>query len=89
MDGQTSPPPVITISSVVERDAVNVAVSDNGPGIDAKIAANLFTPFTSSKRTGMGVGLSICKRIIEAHGGKIWVAPTEQGATFHFTLPRC
>jgi two-component system sensor kinase FixL len=89
MDGQTSPPPVITISSVAERDAVNIAVSDNGPGIDAKIAANLFTAFTSSKKTGMGIGLSICKRIIEAHGGKIWVAPTEQGTTFHFTLPRC
>jgi two-component system sensor kinase FixL len=66
-----------------------VRVADTGPGIDPEIAAQLFQPFVTTKRTGMGVGLSISRTIVEAHGGTIWVEPTVGGgATFRFTLPR-
>jgi two-component system sensor kinase FixL len=65
-----------------------VSVADTGPGISPKVADLLFQPFITTKRTGMGVGLSISRTIIEAHGGKIWVEPNEGGgAVFRFTLP--
>jgi two-component system sensor kinase FixL len=65
------------------------SVSDTGGGIDPAIAAQLFQPFVTSKRTGMGVGLSISRTIVEAHGGRIWVEPNSGcGSTFRFTVPR-
>lgn len=68
--------------------AVAIEVSDTGPGISDDIAAQLFKPFITTKPGGMGVGLSISKRIVEAHGGKISVTKNENGgATFRFTLP--
>lgn len=70
-------------------DLVTVDVSDTGTGIAPDIAAQLFQPFVTTKRDGMGVGLSICRTIIEAHGGQIWVEPNPAGgAIFHFTLRR-
>jgi len=71
-----------------EDDMALVSVADTGPGISEKIAYQLFQPFVTTKRTGMGVGLSISRTIIEAHGGKIWVeANPGGGAVFRFTLP--
>jgi len=68
-------------------DTVELTVCDTGPGLPEEIAKNLFAPFQTTKPAGMGLGLSICRSIIEAHGGKIWVTPTEGGGvTFHFTL---
>ena len=68
-------------------DDALVSVSDTGPGIAPEIADSLFSPFMTTKRNGMGVGLSISRTIIEAHGGRLWVEPTEGGgATFKFTL---
>jgi PAS domain S-box-containing protein len=66
-----------------------LSVSDNGPGISADVAGRLFESFVSTKGVkGMGIGLSICRTIVENHGGKIWVDPDSgTGATFHFTLP--
>lgn len=66
-----------------------VTVSDTGGGIDAATMSRLFTAFFSTKPTGMGMGLSICRSIIEAHGGAIWATPNaERGVSFHFVLPR-
>ena len=63
-------------------------VADTGPGIAKEVSANLFEPFTTSKLHGMGMGLSISKRLIEAHGGSIWAeSPSSGGAAFHFELP--
>jgi two-component system sensor kinase FixL len=68
-------------------DMVTISVTDTGPGIRPDIAAKLFQPFLSSKDQGMGVGLSISRTIIEAHGGRIWAEPTPEGGTvFFFTL---
>lgn len=68
-------------------DLAQVTVSDTGPGISPEVAEQLFQPFVTTKRHGMGVGLSISRTIVEAHGGRIWVETTPGGgATFHFTL---
>ena len=67
---------------------VRVIVADSGPGLAPEIVAQLFQPFMTTKPAGMGLGLSICRTIIEAHGGKIWTEPSPLGGiAFHFTLP--
>jgi len=67
---------------------VEARVSDTGPGISKEIASMVFQPFVTTKAQGMGVGLSICRTIIEAHGGRIWVDGNPGGGTiFHLTLP--
>ena len=69
-------------------DLVEVTVSDNGPGVDEEMVDTLFNPFQTNKGTGMGMGLSISRSIIEAHGGKLWVAKVpSNGAVFGFSLP--
>jgi two-component system sensor kinase FixL len=69
-------------------DLIEVSVTDSGPGIAPEVAANLFKPFLTTKSHGMGVGLSICRSIVEAHGGEIWVSDAAGGgAVFSFTLP--
>jgi len=75
-------------SSLSEAGAITVAVQDSGPGFSEDKAAHLFDAFYTTKSDGMGIGLSICRTIIEAHGGRISATATEgQGATFSFTLP--
>jgi two-component system sensor kinase FixL len=65
-----------------------VSVSDTGSGIDESVRARLFEPFMTTKPDGMGVGLSICKTIVEAHSGQIWAENNDsEGATFAFSLP--
>jgi len=78
----------LRVSSKAQGGMVQVIVEDTGSGIDEGVAAKLFQPFITSKQSGMGVGLSICRTIIEAHGGKIWCEAIRSGGTaFHFTLP--
>ena len=79
----------LTISAVRrESGFIEVIVSDSGPGLAPEIADNLFAPFHSTKATGMGVGLSISRTIVEAHEGRIWADPSPYGGmSFHFTLP--
>lgn len=68
---------------------VQLSIADTGPGVEPEIAAQLFTAFVSSKSEGMGLGLSICRTIVEANGGRIWYEPGKDGgALFHFTLVR-
>jgi PAS domain S-box-containing protein len=70
-------------------DEVVVAVQDLGSGIDPEIEDKLFSPFLTTKPNGMGMGLSICRSIIEAHGGRVWASHNSgPGTTFHFKLPR-
>jgi two-component system sensor kinase FixL len=71
----------------VGDDMVEVSVTDTGPGVSPEVADQLFQPFITTKQQGMGVGLSISRTIIEAHGGRIWVeANPAGGAVFRFTL---
>jgi PAS domain S-box-containing protein len=71
-----------------EAGYVLVAVRDSGPGLDPKRVDHLFESFYTTKASGMGMGLPICRSIIEAHGGRLWACKNEpQGAVFQFTLP--
>jgi C4-dicarboxylate-specific signal transduction histidine kinase len=76
-------------ASVVAADrCCDVTVSDDGPGIPPEEISRIFDPFVTSKSEGIGIGLSISRAIIEAHGGKLWAENQERGgATFHFTVP--
>jgi two-component system sensor kinase FixL len=79
---------ILAISTSVEGGLVQVSVRDEGPGIAPEIAGKLFQPFVTTKKKGMGIGLTICQSIIEAHGGRIWAeAAQPRGAAFHFRLP--
>jgi two-component system sensor kinase FixL len=70
-----------------DEDMLEVSVADIGPGIAPEIANQLFQPFITTKREGMGVGLSISRTIVDAHGGRIWAEPNPGGGTvFRFTL---
>ena len=81
---------VLSVSTAgADNGMVEVRVDDSGPGISPEIADRLFLPFVTTKPQGMGVGLSICRTIIEAHGGRLWVEPSPSGgASFRFTLRR-
>jgi C4-dicarboxylate-specific signal transduction histidine kinase len=69
------------------NNTVEVEVVDRGRGIDPQLETNLFTPFFSTKSHGMGMGLHICRSIVEAHGGHVWVSRNPgHGVTFHFSL---
>ena len=71
-----------------EPNGVLVAVKDSGPGLTSANLEQLFAPFYTTKPDGLGMGLSICRSIIEAHGGRLWVtANLPRGAIFHFTVP--
>jgi signal transduction histidine kinase len=71
-----------------EPNDVVIAVKDSGPGLDPESLERLFDPFYTTKAGGLGMGLSICRSIIEAHGSRLWVtANLPRGAIFHFTVP--
>jgi two-component system sensor kinase FixL len=89
MDAMESAPTRELVISIAPYDGSHVCVSvaDSGSGIAREISDQLFQPFVTTKRQGMGVGLSISRTIIESHGGRIWAEPNPTGGTiFHFTL---
>jgi signal transduction histidine kinase len=88
MQAVTDRPRELVLRSHQDAHQVLVSVKDCGVGISSKNADRLFNAFFTTKSSGMGMGLSICRSIIEAHGGRLWAEPNlPQGATFHFTLP--
>jgi PAS domain S-box-containing protein len=75
-------------TSEAEQGAVLVAVSDSGPGLPQAYPERIFDAFYTTKPSGLGMGLSICRSIVEAHGGRLWAAPNQpRGAVFYMLLP--
>jgi signal transduction histidine kinase len=78
----------LLISTEQDQTGVLVAVRDSGPGIDPMHLERIFEAFYTTKSGGVGMGLSICRSIIDAQGGKLWAEANEpRGALFQFTLP--
>jgi signal transduction histidine kinase len=76
------------VKCISEGDSVAVSVQDSGSGIDPKNVERIFDPFFTTKTNGMGIGLAICRTIIEAHGGSISASPAvPHGSVFRIVLP--
>ena len=77
----------VTVKSASDR-FLQVAIADTGPGLDKEVAGKLFQAFVTTKKTGMGMGLNICRSIVEAHGGRLWAEDNPGGGTiFRFDIP--
>ena len=89
MRGVTERTRELTVSSMlVEPGGVLVAVEDTGPGLDPAVAQHMFEPFFTTKSDGLGMGLTICRSIVEAHGGRLWMSPrAPHGVDVRFTVP--
>jgi len=88
--GDREPGPREILISTAKNNAgeIHVRVQDSGPGVEPANIERIFAAFYTTKADGLGMGLSICRSIIQAHGGKLWVTPgVPQGAVFQFTLP--
>jgi signal transduction histidine kinase len=90
MSSVSKGPRELFISTVKDVGGVLVAVRDSGPGLSPDSLERLFDAFYTTKTDGMGMGLAMCRSIIEAHGGRIWACrDVGRGATFQFNLPLC
>lgn len=80
---------IISVGTSAAGDMAQVAVRDSGPGLSEELANRVFEPFFTTKTKGMGLGLSISRALVQAHGGQLWCQPVADppGAEFHFTLP--
>jgi len=89
MSDVTGRPKMLVVGSREGTDGDGlVFVRDSGIGLDQETADKIFSPFFTTKPKGMGMGLTICRSIVEAHGGRLWASPAEpHGALFQFTLP--
>ncbi len=88
MEGLALRPLLAVRTQLVETGNVEVTVSDRGPGFSSDRLDDAFEPFVTTKPHGMGLGLAICRTIVESHGGRIWATnDADQGATLHFELP--
>jgi PAS domain S-box-containing protein len=87
-DDDEGPKELLIRTGKVEPSGALVAVQDSGPGLEALMLERVFESFYTTKPTGFGLGLSICRSIIEAHGGRLWASKNQRrGVTFQFTLP--
>jgi signal transduction histidine kinase len=89
MQAVTEPPRQLVLGSRQDGpQQIQVSVKDTGVGISSEAGNRVFEAFFTTKSGGLGMGLSICRAIIEAHGGRLWAEPNvPRGAAFHFTLP--
>jgi len=89
MDSVTNRPRVLRLGSENHHpDGVLVSVEDSGTGIDPKDVERIFDSFFTTKAEGMGIGLSLCRSIIEAHNGRLWVSSSgDRGSVFNILLP--
>ena len=87
MAAQTGSERTLTVQTSGAAPWVHVSFADRGPGFAAELIEKLFEPFYTTKPQGLGLGLSISRSIIRAHGGRLWGAGTPGGATFHINLP--
>jgi two-component system, sensor histidine kinase and response regulator len=79
---------IVIATGMLGERILEISVADTGPGLAEEVRTRLFQPFLTTKTQGMGVGLSICRSIVEAHGGRMWATDNVGGGTiFHFTLP--
>jgi two-component system sensor kinase FixL len=79
---------VINIEAIQDgAGTVEIRIVDNGPGFPPDFMDSPFLPFASQKTEGLGVGLPLCRSIVEAHGGRLWLDRNARGAVVHFTLP--
>ncbi len=79
---------MVVTTAVTESSSIEVTVGDSGEGIEPAMERKIFDPFFTTKQDGLGLGLAISRRIVEAHGGRLWATPNAgRGTTFHFTLP--
>ncbi|MGF6244784.1 PAS domain S-box-containing protein [Paraburkholderia sp. GAS38] len=84
----TSPREILISTTVDLSDGVSIVVRDSGPGLPPDEFSRVFDPFYTTKENGLGMGLSICRSIVETHGGRLWACKNEpRGAVFQFTLP--
>jgi signal transduction histidine kinase len=78
----------VIVQTNKSMNMAHISVKDRGPGLDLEIQKNIFKPFFTTKPTGIGMGLSVSRALIEANSGELWFEPnSNEGATFHFTLP--
>jgi C4-dicarboxylate-specific signal transduction histidine kinase len=85
---EEGPRELIVTTARAEPGGVLISVQDSGPGVSPANLKQLFAPFYTTKADGLGMGLSICRSIIEVHGGRLWVTANQpRGAIFHFTVP--
>jgi C4-dicarboxylate-specific signal transduction histidine kinase len=83
------PPELVITTRNIDADQVQVTVADSGIGLDPNTMERIFDPFYTTKAGGMGMGLSISRSILQAHGGRLWAMVNEgPGTSFHFTLPK-
>jgi two-component system, LuxR family, sensor kinase FixL len=80
-------PVILVEASAAGAGFVEIRVKDNGPGFPPDLLSDSFLPFLSTKAEGLGIGLSLCKSIVEAHGGHLWLDRDTRGGAVHFTLP--
>jgi signal transduction histidine kinase len=78
---------VLEVKTVVDENDVLITVADSGPGIDPKSIDKIFDAFYTTKPAGMGMGLSICRSVVQSHGGRLWASRGDSGLTFYVSLP--